>query len=645
MPDNYFNKTAELLFSRFKDDHRAWAEAVIEELKRRFPEADHWTTGGQEFKFIDIRIGKKTLGKKSGWPVFYIQQRPSYTGSVCFIANKYALASGEYASIDIDSAPELTDVRAFLDGLEFSEDGANRLSGSGRQPADYPVTDSTGEEQAPDSEELLPVQNMTPRAPQALNRILYGPPGTGKTYRTTREALSIIEGTQAPAGDFAAQKRRFDALRREGRIAFVTFHQSFSYEDFIEGIRAETEAGQLSYRVRDGIFKRMAITAMYSRPTGLATGREPDFDVVHDKFMEQVANSLPYPVTSSTGNHLEIVGVNSKGTFQVTHAGRELRHGVSRDRLKALYQAYPNLAALKLRTTVDAISSVIGGANSTVYWAVLSSLLTIKEEIKAEQKDEGNDVVSIDEPIEYEQMKRRVLGGDALAPNGKPYVLIIDEINRGNMSRIFGELITLIETSKRAGGSETAEVQLPYSNEPFSVPDNLYLIGTMNTADRSLAVVDTALRRRFDFIEMMPDLKALKEKNVPGVNVARMLETINLRIEHLYDREHTIGHAFFMGLSDNAGIADLARIFRNNVLPLLEEYFYEDWEKIDKVLGNCGIYEKQQSARLGFAHKASTWRRQEDRLMLADTYRRIYLPAEALQDAAMAAPAPAEHDD
>lgn len=628
MTDQYFNADANFLFSRLSDTDRAWAQVIIDVLKQRFPNADHWVTGGKGFSYIDIRIGKKTLGHKSGWPAFYIQQR-GRSGPASLLVNAYALASGEAERITLADAPSQAEVSHWLDALEFTDEGRRRLEGTGKTPIDYPVTETAGEEPQPGNEGHMARQDALAIAPRALNRILYGPPGTGKTYRTMREALSIIEGTLEPVGDFDAQKSRFDALRREGRIAFVTFHQSFSYEDFIEGIRAESIGGQLSYQVRDGIFKRMAITAMYRQPASPVPGREADFDDVHDLFIAEIEASLPFPLTSSTGSQLSIAGVNDNGTILVTHAGRTLRHGVSRSRLKLLYDAYPNLASLKKKTAVDAISSVIGGSNSTVYWAVLSRLLEFKDQVKNELDVARGELPLIDEPLEYEQLKRRVLSATAFAPNGKPYVLIIDEINRGNMSRIFGELITLIETSKRAGGKETAEVQLPYSNERFSVPNNLYVIGTMNTADRSLAVVDTALRRRFDFIEMMPDLDALAEKNVEGVDIARMLEAINLRIEQLYDREHTIGHAFFIGLAPGAGIAELARIFRNNVLPLLEEYFFEDWEKIDKVLGQSSIYKTQQSGKLGFAQKTRTWRRIDDMLMLPATYRRIYVESGA----------------
>lgn len=172
----------------------------------------------------------------------------------------------------------------------------------------------------------------------------------------------------------------------------------------------------------------------------------------------------------------------------------------------------------------------------------------------------------------------------------KRFVFIIDEINRGNISKIFGELITLIEDSKRKGSIEEACAILPYSKEEFSVPDNVYILGTMNNADRSIALMDTALRRRFNFVEMMPDARVIEGITVSEddktLDVAKMLEAINKRIEYLYDREHTIGHAFFTRLWNDNSMDCLASIFKNKVVPLLQEYFYEDYEKIQLVLGD-----------------------------------------------------------
>ena len=175
-----------------------------------------------------------------------------------------------------------------------------------------------------------------------------------------------------------------------------------------------------------------------------------------------------------------------------------------------------------------------------------------------------------------------------------PYVFIIDEINRGNISKIFGELITLIEPSKRLGQSEELQAKLPYSHEEFGIPDNVYLLGTMNTADRSIAMLDTALRRRFSFVEMMPDSSVLDGVEVEGISISGLLTTLNRRIEVLFDREHTLGHAFFTPLRHSPSIQTLGEIFRDKVIPLLQEYFYDDYEKICLVLGDRKRPEQQQ---------------------------------------------------
>jgi len=283
-------------------------------------------------------------------------------------------------------------------------------------------------------------ETMNKKSP--LNTIFYGPPGTGKTYHTINAAMDIIEPDREKEQSRQELKQKFDEYVNEDRIGFVTFHQSFSYEDFVEGLRAESDGGNIQYYVQDGIFK-------------------------------QICNRA--------------------------------RDNVDKDS--------------------DGVPEV-------------------------------------------------------------PFVLIIDEINRGNTANIFGELITLIEPSKRAGADEALSVNLPYSKEPFSVPDNLYIIGTMNTADRSLALIDTALRRRFQFEEKLPDPTLLSSIIVETVNIEQLLTIINKRIALLYDREHTIGHSFFMSLTNQSNIDDLKNIFNRQILPLLEEYFFEDWEKIRQVLGD-----------------------------------------------------------
>ncbi|WP_432543020.1 McrB family protein [Kineococcus sp. SYSU DK002] len=308
---------------------------------------------------------------------------------------------------------------------------------------------------AAQSEEIL--ARFEPAGP--LNRILYGPPGTGKTYSTVDAALACLRDTASPVELGGPSPSRQDLLAayrahvNAGHIEFVTFHQAFSYEDFVEGFRpvvdegtAETEraGGQIRYEVRAGVFKRLA----------------------------------------------ERASVNPDQAF----------------------------------------------------------------------------------------------------------VLVIDEINRGNVAGIFGELITLVEDGKRIGQPEQLRVQLPYSGESFGVPVNLHIIGTMNTADRSLAGVDLALRRRFDFTEMPPQKELLEDVVAEDVKVADVMSHLNRRIQAAKGRDFAIGHAFFLPLAARAGgatLADLAEVFRRKVLPLLQEYFFEDDLQIARVLNQAEPHDKE----------------------------------------------------
>ncbi|MGU8328311.1 McrB family protein [Clostridium perfringens] len=306
-----------------------------------------------------------------------------------------------------------------------------------------------------------------PKILKVKNQILYGPPGTGKTYNAINRALEIIDFKKykdliGDEGEREKVIKVFNELLDEGQIAFCTFHQSYGYEDFVEGLRSnESGAG---FVPKDGIFKKLC----------------------------RKASKSP-----------------------------------------------------------------------------------------------------------------------------KNYVLIIDEINRGNISKIFGELITLIEDDKRLGEKNQLKVTLPYSNESFGVPKNLYILGTMNTADRSIALLDTALRRRFEFFEYMPKEELLKE-DACGINLREFLRVINERIEYLFDREHTIGHSYF--LKEELTFEELVSIMKNKVIPLVQEYFYGDWEKVELVLG--GSCKKGRSNR--FIEKSRIDTRKLFKGMRVDSYGEEY---------------------
>ena len=389
---------------------------------------------------------------------------------------------------------------------------------------------------------------------QPLNQILYGPPGTGKTYNTINKALEIIDGVVHE--DRSEAKIKFDKYVKDGQIEFVTFHQSYGYEEFVEGIKAispddeRNTTGELIYRTEDGIFKKLA--------------KKAEVNLYDDQLSLNATlkqYSLDYPLI---GIHAKMIK-DREDAYRVLKGSRirkdttpSFNNNNVRDTflLKADYTDQDEYYVLNQDYTFKSISGaasiVVGAAaNGNVAWKL--------------------------EPLENKI--------EILETSQKKYILIIDEINRGNISKIFGELITLIEESKRLGKEEQVEITLPYSGEKFGVAQNLYIIGTMNTADRSIALMDTALRRRFDFTEMMPCTKLL-DFAVEGINIKSMLEKINQRIEYLYDRDHTIGHAYFMSLKTNPSLAELDNIFRNKIIPLLQEYFYDDWEKIRLVLGD-----------------------------------------------------------
>lgn len=427
-----------------------------------------------------------------------------------------------------------------------------------------------------------PVMNEIP-----LNQILFGPPGTGKTYHTINKALEILDpASLAKNGNGSktarkALKERFDELVKDGSIDFVTFHQSFSYEDFVEGIRAESDeaSGQLSYSVTDGVFKQMCYPEFSIQSPSNEGKRERIQRVIYFRFGAK--GEYEEEIVSAINNkRIQFDGQNIlPGDLVLLAEGTQLLRAVG----------------LIVDTNTTEEGNLSGRLASNLHWLkILEPSISI-EEIVPKPSDVRRSYVLRPERVNIEALQRLISEPDAIDRSfetPKPKVLIIDEINRGNVSRIFGELITLIEPSKRAGAPEALSTTLPYSKRPFSVPDNLYLIGTMNTADRSLAGLDIALRRRFVFKEMAPrpDLLAGVEIEANGVSVdvGELLKVINQRIEVLLDRDYCLGHAYFMSLKgeEKPTLAQLGAIFQHQILPLLQEYFFEDWQRIAWVLND-----------------------------------------------------------
>ncbi|WP_339890229.1 AAA family ATPase [uncultured Flavobacterium sp.] len=408
-----------------------------------------------------------------------------------------------------------------------------------------------------------------------LNQILYGPPGTGKTYTTKELAVKIANPNfvfDTTWTDDIKRKeviKEYNKLFKAGQIVFTTFHQSMSYEDFVEGIKpkideSENEEKQVIYEVENGIFKQLVETAKTKFVESKINDTLYLFDDAWDDVIQEankhIEEDKPLTLSIQTPNlGLKIINITDKGNLilKPIYSENAKEYTISYSRAKRLHEVFPDLSVIK---NIDKeFRFVIGGSNSTAYWAVLNKIIQkIKERAKA-------NIETANKP-------------------SLPHVLIIDEINRGNVSAIFGELITLLEEDKRLGKEEALEIILPYSKNKFGVPSNLYIIGTMNTADRSVEALDTALRRRFSFVEMMPEYDKLQAIVFNGFNLGEVLETINKRVEVLLDRDHTIGHSYFISIASN-DVKKLSITFQNNIIPLLQEYFYGDYEKIALILG------------------------------------------------------------
>lgn len=439
---------------------------------------------------------------------------------------------------------------------------------------------------------------------QPLNQILYGPPGTGKTYSTINKSIAIANPNFNLDQDRKIVKAEYERLVKEGQVSFVTFHQSMSYEDFIEGIKPQTKNEQVTYSVKDGIFKNMVKMALseYVKTTAQAEPEKDDFDTLYDSFVENIKpleGIRQGTFTTKTGIELMLV-LASSNSIQVKYLwdnnktkDKEANHNftVSKQKLKKVLQEGINPSQVK--SLAAELHPLIGHIHCELF-AVYKKLY----DFVIENKGDVETVYFNYEDQSFDEVKEQfdVLNlGSVLSNDVKPYILIIDEINRGNVSQIFGELITLIEEDKRIGNDEVIQVTLPYSKTKFGVPKNLYIIGTMNTADKSVEALDAALRRRFVFHEMPPKYEELQDcyNNVFNYSVLDILKTINERIEVLLNRDHLLGHAYFINKDAEA----LMQSFQKNIIPLLQEYFYGDYAKVGLVLGSGFIQPKSKGVR------------------------------------------------
>lgn len=554
---------------------------------------------------------------------------PNFANRVCWISNLQALetfANNHHIPFDESKQPSPNWINVSFNRPDFASLVNKMLTIWFAAIQDNEIKDNVINKTPTATEVKDTVMNQSP-----LNQILYGPPGTGKTYHSIDAAVKAADpqyyaslNIDTTIGSTAEQRealtKRYKELSDAGRIRFVTFHQSYGYEEFVEGLKAKSnDNDQISYVVEPGVFKSIAEQAHNS---------------IYQKAFEINAHAKVWKISIDGTGQSQIRDKCFAENFAVIGWGKtgDLASNVESEAGKAYHDALGPLAKSTLHefsqgAQVGDLVLCIGSKREIQAVGIIADEYQYVESGTLHRDDyshtlgvnwlvtginvnfyELNGNKDFTQKTFYQLwrftaadvfellLKHHInlQSNDELGTSDN-YVLIIDEINRGNISKIFGELITLIEPSKRsgAGQEEALELVLPYSGTKFSVPNNLHIIGTMNTADRSLAMMDTALRRRFDFVEMMPNSALFKGVIVGGIDLERMLTTMNKRIEVLYDREHTLGHAFFMPVKalvdakkEDAAFAELKSVFKNKIIPLLEEYFFEDWNKIRLVLGD-----------------------------------------------------------
>lgn len=473
-----------------------------------------------------------------------------------------------------------------------------------------------------------------------VNLILYGPPGTGKTYSTYEEAVRLC-GEPVP-DDRDTLMQTYRRLLAVGRIEFVTFHQSMSYEDFVEGRQPMTgsdgdggestshgngeEIPSPGFRLEtvSGIFRRIARRAETSKSSltesdaitvagrqifkmSIGEANNPEDTHLFEEAIEGGYALLGYDdidwSSDKFANRLEII----KACNEVEGRDTPVNAYWGAVQMPFIFRNWVRKGDIVIVSKGNSLFRAVGeftgdyefkpreegryAHRRAVHWhwvdrkgVSVHEISTRKFTMRSIYRLQNSEHQS-DSELNVPALERYLNSQRGLGPaDPEHFVLIIDEINRANISKVFGELITLLEPDKRLSQPNELKVRLPYSTDYFGIPSNLHILGTMNTADRSIAMLDTALRRRFTFREIMPDPSVLNgAAEASDLDLPRILITINERIEYLYDREHQIGHAYFI---DCKSRADVDSVMRHKVIPLLAEYFFEDWEKIAAVLGD-----------------------------------------------------------
>ena len=482
------------------------------------------------------------------------------------------------------------------------------------------------------------------------NLILYGPPGTGKTYNTAREAVKLcddVEDYPPTKEGRAALMARYNELVGQERIAFVTFHQNYGYEDFVEGLRPSTfgddgEPLETGFRLAPeaGIFTKIA-----ERAEALRSARDEGYDFSGKRFFKMSLGEVANPEDdylfdeAIEGGFVHMGDDGGMDWSEARFSTKEAMIDGYAERHPELPRQHPNNGIIEFPFRLRArarVGDIVIVSKGNLLFRAIGEITGEYHQVERENDDYtmrrsvrwlwidrdgvSHDVIygkrfsqrTIYEFTDAELKLDAIRGLIEVGRDGpeegpsKPFVLIIDEINRANVSKVFGELITLLEPDKRAGMENALSVTLPYSKRPFSVPANLHIIGTMNTADRSIALLDTALRRRFNFREMEPKPGLLVDASKrTGIDLVHVLTTINQRIEYLIDREHRIGHAFFIGCET---AEQVHAAMRDKVIPLLQEYFFEDWSRIHAVLGDGFIGEDKLDPPPGIeGDRISSW--------------------------------------